>query len=223
MNGEELQALLDDHFMFHSPFQIERFILAKEGGTPYGCYKQALRELSKRYRALKQIVIDRGMLLVDIDQLEAMIQANEQTGFELCRKELRLTQKRMELDDVERVLKDTSREFAHFYGQAEALKAMLPELTPDKRDELDREMWEHHLKSRIALELLSVGHVREETIATVQSGPKEWRVELHNALNVVNGDRVKQHEIVEWYLGLEPVVVEVKELIEPEQVMKLLE
>ncbi len=208
MNGQELQALLADHQCFHSDLQIDRFILAKEGGTPYGCYKQALRELSKRYGALKSLLLDRAILQVDIDQ---------------TRSGLRLAQHKMRMDGLERTLKDTCREFARFYAHAKTLKAQIGELTPEKRAELDEEMWEHHLKSQMALDLLSVGHIRGETIATVQTMPEDFRQAVRDVLDVKEGDRCKQHELVGWYLDQKPVVVEQKELMAPTEVMKFLE
>jgi hypothetical protein len=49
-----LKAMLDDHQKYHSNLQIDRFIIYKSGVTPYGMYKQALRELYSRYESMKR-------------------------------------------------------------------------------------------------------------------------------------------------------------------------
>ena len=49
-----IDDLLLDHQEFHSDLQMDSFITLRAGGTLYGCYKQALRELSTRKIAVIQ-------------------------------------------------------------------------------------------------------------------------------------------------------------------------
>ena len=59
-----ISELLVDHQEFHSDLQMESFITLRAGGTLYGCYKQALRELSTRKIAAIQRVTQ--MRLADL-------------------------------------------------------------------------------------------------------------------------------------------------------------
>ena len=53
--NEELAGLLRDHRMFHTEFQMDYFITGRSGETDWGKYRQALRELEKRHRALEDL------------------------------------------------------------------------------------------------------------------------------------------------------------------------
>src|SRR5579863_2272034 len=64
----ELSDLLTDHQEFHSDLQMDSFITARSGGTLYGCYKQALRELATRVRALRERYFGRRLLLLEIEE-----------------------------------------------------------------------------------------------------------------------------------------------------------
>lgn len=176
-NAENLNALLDDHQMFHSDFQMDYLITVRAGGTPYGCYKQALRELAKRYRGLKGLYADRELLLIDIDELEAeQLRASNDRQFR--RKSVEIAQKRMALDDVERTIKDTEREFARFYGQAVALKKEIGELTPERRRELDEGLWRYRLRCMAAMDVLTRGGMSRETLEIVAACPPDVRNDI---------------------------------------------
>lgn len=72
LSNASLRALLKDHQDGHSDFQADYFITLRAGGTPYGCYKQALRELSKRCRGLRELHIQRKLLLLEITELRRL-------------------------------------------------------------------------------------------------------------------------------------------------------
>jgi hypothetical protein len=54
--------LLNDLQIYHSEFQIRWFIITRTGGTPYGCYKQALLEIDTRLRAISMITEKAGSI-----------------------------------------------------------------------------------------------------------------------------------------------------------------
>ena len=70
----KLQDLLQDHQLFHSQFQQDYFITLKAGGTLYGQYKQALRELYKRFRGLRETICDKRIAEIKIRRLEQEIE-----------------------------------------------------------------------------------------------------------------------------------------------------
>ena len=154
-----LKELLDDHQLFHSKFQQDQLITTKGVGTPYGQYKQSLRELYKRVRGYREDVANRDQLIVDIDELEWELENSELDQFEARRKEIELKRKIALLEESERLVKETAREGKRFYQQAVALKNMIGELTSEKREKLDREMWVEKIKWMGMIDVLTKGRV----------------------------------------------------------------
>jgi hypothetical protein len=172
----DLKLLLRDHQLYHSNFQMDHFITVRAGETQYGQYKQTLRELFKRYRGLKELYVGRELLQVDIDELECKeIPASEHNH---RRNKINLAKYRMDMEDLERNISDTEREFKRFYAQTDALKAQIGELTPKKRDKLDQEMWAHKLKTMVAVDYITKGRIGENALTFIRSIPKEMRKPL---------------------------------------------
>jgi hypothetical protein len=171
----DLKNLLKDHQLYHSSFQMDHFITVRAGETQYGQYKQTLRELFKRYRGLKELYVGRGLLQVDIDELEYNF---TKTKFDTRRKKINLAKHYMDMEDLERNILDTEREFKRFYAQANALKALIGELTPEKRGKLDQEMWAHKLKTMVAVDYITKGRIGENALTFIRSIPKGMRKPL---------------------------------------------
>ena len=142
----KLNDLLADHQLYHSEFQQDYLITARAGGTTYGQYKQALRELFKRKRGLEELYSERELLIIDIEELEATTSDNE---FDQGRNDVKFKQKRGHLYDMDKNVADTEREFKRFYQQAVALKGVIGELTEERRRELDEDMWRYKIKERM--------------------------------------------------------------------------
>lgn len=187
-----MQDLLKDHRLYHSEFQQDYFITTRSGGTLYGQYKQALRELYKRFRGLKGLYHERDMAQVDIDELKYNFNQNNYTGFEHRRKTLELDKKLLDMIEMNKNVEDTEREFKRFYQQASSLKETLPELTDEKREQLDKEMWIHKLKEICAVDFISLGRLKNTTVELINSIPVDNRKELLSF--------VKNHTaLIEWY------------------------
>lgn len=137
-----LADLLNDHRTGQDATQLGSFVLG--GNTPWGTYKQALRELYKRVRGLRQMVTDRDLLLIDIEELSDQAIGNDRDA---RRAAIRLRAKRGCLEEADRCIADTKREAALFVSVARELKAQLGEITEERRRTLDREEWRWwHLK-----------------------------------------------------------------------------
>lgn len=214
-----INELLTDHQEFHSDLQMDSFITLRSGGTLYGCYKQALRELSTR----KVAVIQR---LTQVRLAEVDRRARERpTKNEFQNERNRI--KNEELDAFrqlnEQALSDTLRECAHFYGQVLAIREQMEcdgiefPLTPEARDRLDREMWEHNLKGRCAVEFISQGRLNGTTVELIQSCPKEIRQRVGACLSPDN-----QPALIEWFMEYESPAPSPKR-IEPAEVRRLIE
>lgn len=185
---ENLKELLDDHQIYHSDFQMDNFITIRAGETQYGQYKQSLRELFKRYRGLKELYIARELLQVDVDELRE----KRASGFESKRNVINLAKHRMDMEDLERNIEHTEREFKRFYAQANSLKKEIGDLTPEKQNKLDQEMWIHKLKSMVAIDYLTKGRIGENALAFMRSIPKGIRIPLLA--------EIKDHDkLIVWY------------------------
>jgi hypothetical protein len=188
-----LADLMADHQEFHSDLQMDSFITLRSGGTLYGCYKQALRELATRIHALRERYF--GIELVNVEIIE-----HDAAGS--SRDKILARQKRMTLSAAESVLCDTEREFLRFYGQAAAIRESLEmqgvrfPLSPEARDHLDREMWVHQLKCRAAVEGFSQGRPAAVTLELIQALPPDMR---RSVCEEVFGPDAPQR-LMEWFL-----------------------
>lgn len=191
---KNLKELLDDHQIYHSDFQMDNFITIRSGETQYGQYKQALRELFKRYRGLKELYVARELLQVDIDETTESCRINCGGGFlfQERRSKINLAKHKMDMEDLERNIEHTEREFKRFYAQADALKKEIGKLTPKKQNELDQKMWLHKLKSMVAIDYLTKGRIGENAIAFIMSLSKNLRVPLLA--------EIKNHDnLISWF------------------------
>ncbi len=102
--------------------------------------------------------------------------------------------------DVEFSIRDTEREFLRFFGIAAALKQRLGELTPERRAQLDEEMWEHRLKCLAAVDFISQGRLSAGTVEFLQACPLAMRRRVADLVL----DPRRHAELIEWYLSYEP-------------------
>jgi hypothetical protein len=190
----ELSDLLIDHQEFHSDLQMDSFITARSGGTLYGCYKQALRELATRVRALRERYFGRRLLLLEIEEHDLA-----GTPRDLIHAE----SKRMALRESDSILADTEREFLRFYAQATATRESLRSqgvrfpLDAATRDRLDREMWVHHLKCRVAVELNTMGRATSVTVELIQALPQPIRESICAEIFCPDAPR----HLMEWFMS----------------------
>ena len=134
----------------HSDYQIKNFIIYKHGKTPYGQYRQSLREIFPRFKSILDSIIKIEELAEELD-----IYKNDGTT---KRKEkisrLKLDKKIIELKMAKDGLQRLINEFKKFYSIACQLKNELGELTEEKLNKLDAEFWEVTFKEKIAVEFI---------------------------------------------------------------------
>lgn len=185
MDLENLGRLLNDHQTGMSDFQDDHFVTARAGGTTYGQYKQSLRELYKRFRGLRELVYgENGQKFMDLEirRLESKLTSNDLDEFDREELELKLKHKYLIYEESERSINDTYREFMRFYQQAEALKEMIGELTPQRRRELEKDMWKYRVKEMAAIDYLQTGRLKNTTIEFLSCMPEEDRPELYELI-----------------------------------------
>lgn len=210
----KINDLFKDHQLYHSEFQQDYFITMRSGGTVYGQYKQALRELYKRFRGLKGLYSERDLLQVDIDELEEKtLNEDEYNKFEQRRNKINFEKKRLDMVEMCKNIEETEREFNRFYAQSASLKDIVGELTEEKRNRLDREMWIFKIKEMAAIDLLSHGRLGNNTLELMTCVPDNIRTELL--------ETIKDHnKLVEWFenkdTSIDPIQldIETKKLLE---------
>lgn len=191
-----ISDLLAFHQEFHSNLQMDRFITAAAGGTPWGMFKQALRELATRYEALK----------TDLQRLSHL------TGTHLDP-----AHAQMQRDTLCRTIRDREREFVRFYAQACALKEMLGPINPDRIDQLDMEMWTHRARWEAAADLASGQPISRRTIDLIQALPEEVRAPVWVQIRHDPGG------LIDWFVSFEPPMPDLMPFLpKPEDVRALL-
>ena len=198
-----LDELFSDHQLYHSDFQMDHLITIRAGGTVYGQYKQALRELYKRYRGLKGLYSERELLQVDIDELDEKATDNR---FEARRNDINRKTKLMNAQEMDKNIEETEREFKRFYAQAAALKEQVGELTPERRDALDRDMWDFKIREMAAVDYLTTGRLGVNTVEFIGSLPSEMRQGVLEQISPA-----KQVALIEWFETKNPSAVALPE------------
>lgn len=200
-----LQTILGDHRHFHSNWQIDHAITAKAGGTLYGCYKQAVRELHKRWRGLRGLYAERAKLTTDTDAA---------TGLQRAERVLQGV-------ETDHVIADTEREFLRFWGQAVACRRALgiadgDAMPVDMRERLESEFWEYQIKALAAVDFITTGRLSRNTVEILVATRGEQRQRLVSAIL----DPQAHERLVGWYLSHEPEFPEPVQLDSPREAIE---
>jgi hypothetical protein len=196
-----IEQLLLDHQGGHGNLQVERLIVVRSGQTVYGCYRQSLRELWKRWRGLRELYASRELALIDIEQIEQQKCDND---FDSRRVKIHVATKRLAVIELDRNIEDTERELMRFWEIASSLKEQIGELTPEKRDELDTEMWHHQILGMAATDFLSSGSLSPNTITMLQSLEPEQRVVLCEKIFPKKPDDGTIEKLSHWFMTDSP-------------------
>jgi len=162
---------LADYERFHTEFQIEHFIIAGAGVSPYGEWKQIRRELAGRLAGLRGFRDSKIENALETERLEKSwrwTRRGRTRRFVMLRK---LEESRADMIAAER---DTVREIRAFRTRLAELVDRLGDLTPERRAELESDFWFRKLRASVALEVLSSGRVAKNTLDAVVSCPPEW-------------------------------------------------
>ena len=187
---------MEDHRPYQSGFQIDNFVLAQNGATPWGVYRQSLRELKSRWDSirllsakLKCLKLQKAKLsdtsaLIDADQFGLMrIDSTEDPIVE----DVRLS---IAIEDCEKHLSDTKREFMRFYAHATWYKAHFGSLTEEDIERLEAEEWIAKLKRKVAIEIVVHKQVSEPTLDAVLALEEEHKESLIKFAGESLGDRI---------------------------------
>ena len=228
----ELLELLEDHQPFHSEFQLERFVLAMNGGTVYGCYKQALRALRTRFEALKEDWYELEKIGLDLEAEEATVLElakhagarglavkNGPDNIPIRRHALEAKRLRMKAEALEDLARDRAREFAHLLGLVRGYRRMLgAPLSPERRAEYEREAWVHHIKCAAAAHYIAIPPgapcaLPAEVASMIQALPPEMRLAVCAEVAAAPVARTK---LLGWWLDFAATVPEAEAVSEEE-------
>lgn len=188
----KIQELLKDCFTGHDDTQISSFMIIKNGGTSWGCYRQALRELSSRVKTLQSSWIGLQKLNRKLDN-----PADELEKLELD----------LELAGVYEHMETVKREAAKIYTIACSLKQVIGELDAEKIKTLNEEFWVHKIKVNCVQDLLDNGKLSAETRSLIQSLSKPLKKIIQEAL-------AEPQDLVDWFIEFETAVPEVEDASE---------
>lgn len=176
----KLSKLLEDYEPLHSTFQLERFVLIRNGQTPYGCFKQVLRELVARI----------PVVLEACNKVISSIQSENKS----------ISQTQSECQPVQFFLfRDQIREFCILYKYAISLKRYLGELTASRKRELEHEYWITYAKASIARDFISEGRLTVATLELIHALPLQMRSQVLQFIT-----HPSQHDvIIDWYFKYE--------------------
>jgi Mg/Co/Ni transporter MgtE len=177
MITDRVEKLLSDFRPEHSEFQMENFIIG--GGHPWGQYKQALRELSARHNAM----VESGEQIRKLKDEIARARRHWFNGRSVIEIEKLL-------DNAKRERKSKAREYLTFYRIARDLKRTLGEISPQRRRELEAEMWLDKARRMAALDLMTNGGIQRQTAEFLTSLPREQRREIFRELMPENRQKL---------------------------------
>lgn len=199
--SEALALLVSDHQYFHSELQMDHFITTRAGGChPWGMYVQALRELESRHGAYHNLVLRRRRLALEIQELELEVSRwrfTRRGRIRRRRARLELEEKQLGVRLIARMEPDREREFRRFFAQALAIREVLGDLTPERKRELDEDMWHHRLRQVLAIDFYLEGAPGASIMSILPALPRRMREALRN-------DIKNPAPLVEWYTELKP-------------------
>ena len=169
-----IEELLADHQGGHSDLQIERFITIRGNWTAYGRYKQCLREIDGRHHGLQDLREEAELAELDLQDADHLVSETEGSADHTRRRIARDRQQRR-LDQTRRAIAEQERELQRFVELATELQQQLGELTPERRSELERELWAVRTRAMVALDLFTQGSLSPATAELLIALPADIR------------------------------------------------
>ena len=162
----KFEDLMKDYEPGMSDFQDDHFVTKRSGGTLYGQYKQALREIGSRIPTLRSSYYDREEILLDIEDLEKCEEKDARYHISMGRLKGRLL-------DCEIMLKQTCKDFKRFLTHAYRLKEQLGDITPERKYQLESELWEYRVREQMAIQYASEGRLLNTTLEIISALPQD--------------------------------------------------
>ena len=200
-----IEQLLAFHNSSMTDFQLDRLVTVRAGGTPYGMFFQALRELHKRLRGVRSDYLMRRRLRVKLTHYEALAQG---TGYKAELAAIKVDEIIESLEYCEKQIQTDEREFCRFYSQAVGLFVHLgfdrEAPTPERLAQLERERWEHTALATIAEHHVN-GQPPGSMVSIIQAMPADLRTRVLQRCfgdGANHQDRMRHLDtLANWYLN----------------------
>lgn len=203
-----IEELLQDHQTRHSQLQIDAFIIGKSSvGHPYGAYRQCLRELNSRYQQRFEIMDLLEEYQLDVEEECAKEFSEGCSRIEAKRAQIAMRRIKRKIERTHQDLKELDREIQRFYELTASAKQLVGELTPERRNVLDREFWVHKLKFKAAIDILRTGAPSATVLETACTLDEELRMRVMEQLNPGGAQR-----LIEWFNNGAPMEYDDKQL-----------
>lgn len=192
MNRATIDDLLSRHRRYHNGLQVDRFIVGGAGITPFGMYRQALREMHGRWTGLRLEVLRMRRLDIEIRELQAKQLASKFEAddyeirfveFQREKRALDIHEKKMTLQEAQLAHADAIEEFSRFALIAEQLHAQFGDLTENQRELLELEFHKTSIMRDVAMEIAVHGNTSTNTLRIVSLLPQEQRAEVVEAMS----------------------------------------
>lgn len=171
----DIKHMMQDHQSGHSDLQIDHFIVSKGNWTPYGRYKQCLREIASRHNALLEMREEAELAVLDLDDAKLALEREALGTPAAVRKRVACDRQRRRLESIHRTVATQQRELDRLVALATDLKQQVGELTDDRRAELDAELWSVRVRAMVALDMFTSGHLSQSTAELLIALPVEIR------------------------------------------------
>jgi len=210
----ELENIKEDFFedlnLSHSVFQIENFILGSEMGlTPWGKYKQCLREIHRRVRSLKDINYQIAKKEIEIKRLEMQ---ETKDALEEEENKLDIDYQKDNLKLLYDQKSDIKREGDVFLKQHDIVKKELKKLREEgkSKEDLEKEYWITKLKRDLENSIMCTGTANQGLLQSIRGIADQeisseifaefWKLQVQNMVDK-RGLMEKAQEVVTQFLA----------------------
>lgn len=176
---------------------MDAFITGSSGrGHPWGCYLQAVRELSVRVNGLHATDTQIQLARLDLRELEGKLM-HESNDIKHERLKIETQALRNRLMALGRQQATREEEARRFFGQAVALREHLgfplgTEIPASARAQLDEDYWDHRIKCQIAMDMWRGTRVCETILDLVPTLPGRIRQTIIKAME-------DSRKTIEWF------------------------
>ena len=176
---------------FHSDFQIDRFIVARGGGTLYGAYQQAVRECYQRLQSIT-VVVSSWMSQRGPRQCSDPALVSKR-GLKDSRSEENSVLAKFRLIEFN----DSCRELVRLLAHVVVLKRRLGPMNREERRRYESETWRYRACAAVTRDLIQSGRISAEAIDLVLALPDEAKTQILSEVFTNQG----RTALLEWYLG----------------------
>lgn len=172
----------------HSDFQIDNFIVRKEGLTEWGQYQQAMRELHSRMHNMRENVID---ALILARKIEIRPHDKDPLLDDLEKRKLEY-----ELEASVDALKPIIEEMVRFAAIILSLRPKFSDMDDSQRKALDLHYWKTRISYLSAKAVYDTSRVGSEMLCVSKCLPgNAGSLAIEDALTTSNGDKFKPDEL----------------------------